>query len=102
MGKKSYVIWLDDSAYVEVEFLTVHGRVVSFVARLMRFDGGELYGIVRYDTAHGMPHRDLLDRQGRIVRKDWLLEMTFDQALTYAKEDLCQNYEEYIGHFPPG
>ena len=31
-----------------------------------------------------------LDRAGRVVRKDWLAEMTFDQALNHAKEDLCE------------
>jgi hypothetical protein len=99
MAEKSYITWLDERTYVEVEFVTAQGRVVSFVVRLMRIDGDHVFGIVRYDTAHGMPHRDILDRQGRILRKDWLAEMTFDQALTHAKEDLCQNYESYLRRF---
>ncbi|MBM4025850.1 MAG: hypothetical protein FJ280_10660 [Planctomycetes bacterium] len=85
--------------FLQVEFLTVRGRVVSFVVRLMRAMGGRWLNVVRYDTAHGLPHRDLLDRHGRIVRKDWLLEMPFDQALTYAKNDLETNYERYCEAF---
>ncbi|MHB8523865.1 MAG: DUF7718 family protein [Limisphaerales bacterium] len=96
MPQKDYIIWLDDQTYVRVDFVTVSGRVVSFVVSLMRAKDEKLTSIVRYDTAHGMPHRDLLDRRGRVVRKDWLPEMPFDQALTHAKIDLVENYEKYI------
>ena len=99
MPRKSYLVWLDERTYVEVEFVTVKGRIVSFVVRLMRIEGDQIFGVVRYDTAHGMPHRDILDRKGRLLRKDWLAEMTFDQALNHAKKDLFSNYEKYLGGF---
>ncbi len=99
MPRKSYLVWLDERTYVEVEFVTVKGRIVSFVVRLMRVEGDEVFGVVRYDTAHGMPHRDIVDRKGRLLRKDWLGEMTFDQALNHAKEDLFTNYEKYLEGF---
>ena len=38
----------------------------------------------------------MLDQSGRIRRKDWLAGMTFEEALTHAKDDLLQNYERYI------
>jgi hypothetical protein len=55
--------------------------------------------VVRYDTAQGLPHRDLLDQSGRVVRKDWLTNMSFEEALTHAKNDLVQNYETYLENF---
>jgi hypothetical protein len=96
MPEKLYTLWLDDLTFVQVEFLTVRGRVVSFVVRLMRETGGRWINVVRYDTAPGVPHRDVLDKRGRILRKDWLAGMTFEAALTPAKDDLLQNYERYI------
>jgi hypothetical protein len=51
--------------------------------------------VVLYDTAHGMAHRDILNRRRRVVRKDWLFEMPFDKALAYAKDDLVKNYARY-------
>ena len=96
MPEKLYTLWLDDLTFVHVEFLTVRGRVVSFVVRLMRETGDRWINVVRYDTAHGVPHRDVLDKSGRILRKDWLAGMTFEEALTHAKDDLLQNYERYI------
>jgi len=99
MSERDYLIWLNESTYIKIDFTTVRGRVTSFVVRLMlATDRGDL-NIVRYDTAHGMPHRDLLDQRGRVVTKDWLLDMTFDEALTHAKDDFMRNYEKYIEAF---
>ena len=56
MPEKLYTLWLDDLTFVHVEFLTVRGRVVSFVVRLMRETGDLWINVVRYDTAHGVPH----------------------------------------------
>lgn len=99
MGERLYTLWLDDSTFVHLEFLTVRGKVVSFVVRLMREINNEWINVVRYDTAHGVPHRDLLDKRGRVLRKNWLVGMTFEQALIHAKEDLLKNYERYIKNF---
>jgi len=65
----------------------------------MRVYGDTAVGIVRYDTAHGMPHRDTLDSKARLVKKDWLTGKTFEQALSYAKDDLLANYENYLKEF---
>ena len=99
MPEKLYTIWLDDLTFVHVEYWTVRGKIVSFVVRLMRLNGEQWLNIVRYDTAHGQPHRDILDRRGRVLRKDWLTGMPFEGALTLAKNDLTQNHESYIKNF---
>jgi hypothetical protein len=91
--ERIYTLRLDHRTVLHVEFLTIRGRVVSFVFRLVWQCDDEGFNVVRYDTAHGVPHRDLLDRRGRVIRKDWLTGLTFEQALTQAKTDLVQNYE---------
>ena len=73
--------------------------MVSFVVRLMLQMNERWVNVVRYDTAHGLPHRDVLDQRGRVVRKDWLTCLTFEEALTHAKNDLVQNYESYLEKF---
>jgi hypothetical protein len=99
MPEKLYTLWLDELTFVHLEFLTIRGSVVSFVVRLMRQTGGRWLNVARYDTAHGQPHRDILDRRGWIVCKDWLTGMSFEEALTLAKNDLVTNYENYIETF---
>ena len=70
------------------------GRIVDFVVRLMRLGDPDV-NLARYDTAHGLPHRDVLGRRRGLLRKDWLPTMTLKEALEYAIYDLKTNYEHY-------
>jgi len=89
-------MWLSDTAYMVVDFTMVKGRIVSFVVRLMLIQGDQEHNVARYDTAHGAPHRDLLDATGRSKDKKWLLGLDLDAALNYAVEDFKNNYARYI------
>lgn len=44
-----------------------HGRVVRYTVQYEARIDGTTYPVVRYDSAHGQPHRDTLDRAGRVV-----------------------------------
>jgi hypothetical protein len=61
----------------------------------MAIEDGREQSVVRYDTAHGVPHRDRLSRRGTLVDKRWLFGLDFDSALNFAVEDFKQNYESY-------
>lgn len=52
------------------------------------------YPVVRYDTAHGFVHRDLLNIKGD-VKKTPLFNQDFNDALTFAENDLKSNWEHY-------
>ena len=99
MPEKSYIIWLDELTYIVVEFITVDGRVVCFVVRLMRQFKEIEKCIARYDTAHGCPHLDLVDDKGRLLEKKWLLEMNLAEALRFAVEDFKDNFSYYVQSF---
>jgi hypothetical protein len=99
MPSRRYEIWLSDSAFIAVAFATVHGRIASFTLRLVFVAEDAELNVVRYDTAHGMPHRDTLDRTGTLVRKDWLPDLSFEDALSFAVEDLKAHYEDYLQDF---
>ena len=48
---------------------------------------------VRYDTAHGQPHQDILDWSGETVAKEWLpAEMTLNDAMTYSERDILEHW----------
>ena len=51
--------------------------------------------IARYDTAHHLPHRDVLGRRKGLLRKDWLAAMSLKEALQFAITDLKMNYARY-------
>ena len=69
---------------------------MSFVVRLMLIQNGSPYNLARYDTAHGTPHCDILSRSNNILEKNWLTQMDFDSALTFAIDDFKNNYDDYI------
>ena len=52
--------------------------------------------VARYDTAHGMPHLDLVSLSGHLRSKKMLPHLSFDKAMTQAIEDFKRNYEKYI------
>jgi hypothetical protein len=58
-----------------------------------RFDD-EWTAVVRYDTAHDFAHRDVLHPDGSTRKTEMPLE-DYNAALTWAIEDLGQNWEAY-------
>jgi len=96
MAKKTYEMWLDAQTYVVVDFEVGQGRVVGFVVRLMLVTAKGVINIARYDTAHGIPHRDVSNRKGRIISKDWLFDLDLNTAMTCAIGDFKENYERYV------
>ena len=95
MPSKRYEIWLNEFIFIVAEIGMGSGRVVSFCVRLMIVEGGHEYNIARYDTAHGVPHRDVLDREGRLLQKIWFQDQTFESILNYALDDFKLHYEQY-------
>jgi hypothetical protein len=99
MSFKAFEIFLNDDAFIGVELKIFRGHLISFVVRLMYHYRSNYHCIARYDTAHGRPHRDLVSPKGRLLQKDWLVEMTFSDAANYAIDDFRVNYEAYIQQF---
>jgi len=56
------------------------------------------YPVVRYDTAHGFAHRDILNKKGS-VKKTPLFNQNYNDALTFAENDLKTNWEYYKQRF---
>lgn len=84
---------------MRVRFEKEHGIVLDFTVQYEtpRDDApGQHDAVVRYDTAHDRPHRDLLDDRGRTIDegKQWL-DMTYNEALTYAIKDIATNWRSY-------
>jgi hypothetical protein len=57
------------------------------------------YEVIRFDSAHGCPHKDILDPTGSVVRKVWFELLDNQQGLNLAIKDLKDNYELYIERF---
>ena len=91
---------LDFDARMRARYRVTRGRVSRFIVQLEVLLAGKWSPVVRYDTSHRFAHRDLYRRSGRAVKTD--LRMSFDVALTYALDDLRDNWEMYRNEFLGG
>jgi hypothetical protein len=84
--------------YLRVEFTTDGAKVLGFVVQLEVVVQGMLRPAIRFDTAHGFPHVDILNPRGRLIEKK-PLSMPLKQALTFAIDDIKVNWDVYRARF---
>ena len=70
------------------------GQILQFVVQYEALISGDWKPIVRYDTAHGFAHKDIIKANGDIIKQPLFFE-TYNLAFTYATIDLKTNWKEY-------
>ncbi len=73
-------------------------RIVFFRVQLEIFLNNKWHAVVRYDTAHGFAHRDLINLRGKVVKTP-LFNQDWNDALTFAEYDLKTNWRYYRQRF---
>ena len=61
--------------------------------------GTTVNNIARYDTAHGLPRRDVLGRKKGLLTKHWFPNVPFGRVLGLAISDFKANHESYVRIF---
>lgn len=74
------------------------GKVVSFSVQLELKHKERWHPVVRYDTAHGFAHKDIINPDGSIDKSPLFLQ-DYNEALIFAEGDLKDNWESYRDHF---
>jgi len=94
MIKKTYIYMLSDRDRKRHEHTIDKGRVIGFVVQYEVLIKNEWRPVVRYDTAHGFVHKDLINPDGS---KEKILLGTADlnEALSLADKDVNENWERY-------
>lgn len=70
------------------------GRVVDLVIQLETWKEKWL-PVVRYNYAHGTPHRDLIHADGK-KEKEWFEGESLDEIVNRAVDDLKTNWKHYL------
>lgn len=83
------------------EHVTEQGRVTRFMVQYETFAEGAWRPVVRYDTAHGLPHMDRICADGA-TEKIPLLTGDLGEALTFADRDIDENWEHYKERYLKG
>ena len=73
-------------------------EIVEFRIQLEVFVDDEWSAVVRYDTAHEKPHRDILQRNGEQT-KDWFEGYAVAEVLTIGQKDIMENWTTYRERF---
>ncbi len=82
-----------------MHFETSKGEVTEFVVKLLSQFEGDWHEILRYDSGHDCPHKDILNINGEIIRKVWYDFLENSQALTMAITDIKDNVDFYRERF---
>ncbi len=77
-----------------VRFTTERGHVVAYTAQYEAWIEEKYRPIVRYDSAHGHPHVDILDWSGKTVEKIWLSHETLGEAFTHALDEIEETWQD--------
>jgi hypothetical protein len=98
MPEKAFIIQINPVDRIQHRRLIVRGKVLEFLVQYEGWFEGKWIPIVRYDTAHGFAHRDLMLPNGE-YRKQRLFLQDFNEAYTFAASDVQNNWQRYRDQF---
>lgn len=99
MPKRYYKINIDQDTEIRVFFETAKGILINYAVRLFIRIHGKFYEVVRFDSGHSCPHKDILDIEGNVARKIWFEFLDYKQAMSMAVRDLKDNHNIYKERF---
>lgn len=100
MAERLYIVPYSRDVRKRHYHKTDRGRVVNFVVQLEVEVKGEWKPLVRYDCSHEFVHRDSYNLKGRQKKAE--LNLSYEDALTLADEDIDDNWESYRSTFLKG
>ncbi|GJQ23500.1 MAG: hypothetical protein HRU72_06495 [Planctomycetia bacterium] len=96
--KTEYVIRIGHLDRYRHLHISEKGKIIYFRIQYETKVGNTWYPVVRYDTAHGYAHRDILNIRG-VIKKTPLFNQNYNDALTFAENDLKSNWQYYKKRF---
>ncbi len=90
---------LSEEDRVEVTFDKDQGRVVAFMVNYVATFQGSDHSVVRYDTAHGFPHKDICRPEGTVDHKERMAGNDLLALADEAIEDVKRNWGVYRRRF---
>jgi hypothetical protein len=100
MTEKNYLIFLDLNTRKKHYLFVEAGRITKFAVQLEVKVGDSWKEVVRYDCTHGYAHKDLYNIKGKHRKIN--IYMSYEDALTYADDDINENWEIYRHRFLKG
>lgn len=100
MPTKEFLKYLDNNNFerLRIRLKLEKGEIVELVYQYESFLNGKWHAIVRYDTAHGFFHRDVLYPNG--VQEKYSIEIdNLKAAASYAEQDIKDRWDFYKNRY---
>jgi hypothetical protein len=91
---KSYIFAYAPDCRKRHQHHRFNNEIIEFIVQLEILVKNKWYPAIRYDTAHGFAHCDVIHFNGK-VEKTVIPTLNYRDALTYADEDLNENWQYY-------
>ena len=98
MNKKTYIFMLSDSDRKRHEHLKDKGKIIEFVVQYEMLYKDKWIPVIRYDTAHGFVHKDLINPDGS-KEKIFMGEANLNEVMNIADKDINENWEKYKNRY---
>ena len=94
--RKEFIAYLDESNENRYRHQHVRerGRIVEFRIQYEALIAGLWHPVVRYDSAHDQPHRDILHPDGTQT-KEWYTGFSNAEVLALGQRDMMRNWRRY-------
>jgi hypothetical protein len=92
--EKAHLQIITDRDRIRVRFKKERRRITEFVVQYETQVGDKWKPVIRYDTAHGRAHTDVIRPDGT-QEKTLLHFPNYNDAFSYAEEDIKANWERY-------
>jgi len=98
MKTKSYVFMLTETDRKRHKHMSDAGKIIGFVVQYETKLQDKWVPMMRYDTAHGFAHKDILNPDGT-SEKILLGNVDYNELLTFADRDINENWQRYKGRY---
>lgn len=103
MGETEFLIYLDEAQKNRYRHRHVweKGEIIEFRIQYEALIAGQWHAVVRYDRAHGEPHRDLL-HPDEAETKEMYPGYSNAEVLTIGQRDIMENWPAYRAAYEKG
>ena len=100
MTEKQYLLLLDIDVRKRHYHICEAGKITKFMVQLEIKVGDAWRDVVRYDCVHDYTHKDCYNISGECRKIN--LYLGYEDALTFADDDINENWEIYKERFLRG
>jgi hypothetical protein len=90
MPDSAFNVWLENDVRILIIRSTQKGRYVSFAVVLTIQTEQGWIDVARFDTAHGIPHQDVLGKKAGLLQKIWYDDIYSERSIPFSDNNISK------------